>query len=59
MNNDLYEEGCKNAERVASKFGYYTALCDDEVAEPEKPVSADCAHAKKAVSKYGITLVCE
>lgn len=53
-----FEDGCKNAQRVASKYGY-TIICDEDQLEEAKAVAEGCANAKEVASKYGFTIVCD
>lgn len=56
--NEEYQTGCKNAQRVASKFGYVIVCDEDEVHEAKK-IADDCANAQEVASKYGYTVICE
>ncbi len=52
------DEGCKNAQRVASKYGY-TIVCDEDEVEEAKKVADGCTNAQEVASKYGYTVVCD
>ena len=53
------EEGCENAAKVASKYGYQI-VCDDEKEKKEKKaVDPNCENAKTVASKYGYVINCD
>ena len=57
----LGEDGCENAAKVASKYGYQI-VCDDgeeEKVEEAKENDPNCEHAAKVASKYGYMINCD
>ncbi len=52
------DDGCQNAKRVASKYGY-TIVCDEDRVEEAIEVAEGCQNAKEVASKYGFTVVCD
>lgn len=54
----LGEEGCENAAKVASKYGYQL-VCEDEEEKEHSEVDPNCENAAKVASKYGYVINCE
>ncbi len=56
----LGEDGCENAAKVASKYGYQI-VCDDdeEKEEAAKETDPNCEKAANVASKYGYMINCD
>ena len=55
------EDGCENAQKVASKYGYHLVCDEDEEkkAKEKEILDPNCENAKKVGSKYGYTIACD
>lgn len=55
---EVPEDGCENAAKVASKYGYQI-VCEEEKEEEVHVIDPNCEHAKQVGSKYGYTIACD
>ncbi len=52
------DEGCENAQQVASRYGFQIVCDEDENVELES-ADAGCENAKQVASRYGMQVVCD
>lgn len=55
---DEFDEGCKRAQQVASRYGYQL-VCDEEETLELESADAGCENAKQVASRYGMQVVCD
>lgn len=53
------EDGCKNAQKVAYRYGYTLVCPEDDVEFKISLTDENCEKAKQVAGKYGFVVVCD